>query len=376
MEPISALILAGLLTWGTAGGGIKDTAAILKGQTPPSVAYRTARMAHDEKRLRAWEKAMATGKPLPPALEPRRIRIKDLARHWWEDALDDADAWRAERHLSRPERKKARKERHEKKKALVKKGYTLIKDRGEKRFGTGSEDTVPDPAGAPEGAGAAGDGGEVPDNVVPLHGRKAKDKDGAPPAEEAGKPPAPDSGAPPVGGAAKEDLAEAAKAPAGPEEAKEAPVLPGGEDKLAEALDTHLRTAEDYDNDIAREAEAARTGDGEPIAGLSTDTKGEISVIDLSDSATLDNHLRTLDIYRQYLERIAADMDSLAAGMANHRMGTIAVSSVSAAGAANSEAGTKVGAVRVDLARTHTVVADARAAAPDAADGEYLTRGR
>ena len=73
MDPFSAMILAALVTWGTAGGGIKDTSAILKGQTPPSVAYRTARLAADEKRLRAWEKAMAQGKPLPAALEPRRI---------------------------------------------------------------------------------------------------------------------------------------------------------------------------------------------------------------------------------------------------------------------------------------------------------------
>ena len=65
MDPFSAMILAALVTWGTAGGGIKDTSAILKGQTPPSVAYRTARLAADEKRLRAWEKAMAQGKPLP-----------------------------------------------------------------------------------------------------------------------------------------------------------------------------------------------------------------------------------------------------------------------------------------------------------------------
>lgn len=348
MDPISAMLLAALVTWGTAGGGIKDTSAILKGQTPPSVAYRTARLASDEKRWRAWEKAVASGQPLPAALEPRRIRIKDLARHWWEDALADADAWRAQRHKSRPERKAARKARKSEKESLIKKGYDLIKARGEQRFGheegPEAEDTSTsreeEKAPAPE----AEEAGALPDNVVPL---RRNNEDASEPADEASPEPAKhpviDGDRPLFEGANKEELAE-----------------------LTQSLARYIEDRDERDRALAREL----------VTSLRTDTTTEVPVIDLSDAETLDAHLAALASYATYLERIAADMDSLAAGMASHAMGAIAVSEVSAAGAANSEAAGQCRAVREDLEHAHTVVADARAATPEAADGDYLTRGR
>ncbi|QUX26379.1 MULTISPECIES: hypothetical protein [Nocardiopsis] len=362
MDPFSALVIAALVTWGTAGGGIKDTSAILKGQTPPSVAYRTARMAADKERLRAWERALAEGRPLPAALEPRRIRIKDLARHWWEDALEDVDAWRAGRRLSRPERKAARAARKEEKKSLISRGYDLIKARGQKRSGADA-----DPDADPDGPAPAADdggGGEVPDNVVPLHGpRPGRDKDTK------------DTEGPDTAGQAPDQPEDPEK----PQEPEKHPVIDGdrplfeGASKeeladLTDALGEFIEARDARDRDLAREL----------VASLNTDSKENTDVphIDLSDAETLSAHLRALGSYADYMDRIAADMDVLAAGMASHQMGHIAVGQVSAAGTANTESAAKCRAVRDQLERAHTVVADARAATPGAADGDYLTRGQ
>lgn len=161
MDPFTALILASLVTWGTAGSGIKDTAAIVKGQPPPSHALRMARM--EDRRARA--KAKDKQKVIKP-VRHRRITLSDLLVHWWEDGLEAADQWRESRYLSRDERKAKRKQFLDNRKAQIKRGYALLKERGTKRFGAEEDvwaaDTdsgAPDEGALPEGAG---------DNVIPL----------------------------------------------------------------------------------------------------------------------------------------------------------------------------------------------------------------
>lgn len=157
MDPFTALILASLVTWGTVGSGIKDTAAIVKGQPPPSHALRMARM--EDRRARA--KAKDKQKVIKP-VRHRRITLSDLLVHWWEDGLEVADQWRESRHESRPVRVAKRKEFIGNRKAQIKRGYALIKERGAKRFGSeedGSDSGAPVEGALPEGAG---------DNVIPL----------------------------------------------------------------------------------------------------------------------------------------------------------------------------------------------------------------
>lgn len=342
MDPFSAMMVAALLTWGTAGGGIKDTSAILKGQTPPSYAYRAAKLQASQKAAQRdhamLKQAQERGEPLPAALEGRRIRVKDLVRHWWEDALEDADHWRSTRHASRGERKAKRKAWNEKKKAQIKKGYDLLKARGEDRFG-------------PHGEGAEGPGQEepeqpqeevpgpgpeqVPDNVVPLHGREqpGQEEDGQ--AQEKVLPPHP---------------ADPDFGPLWPD------MTPEQQESINNSLDRII---------------AAQSGQS-----ASRTNSEEHAVIDLSDAPTLDAHTRALEAYASYLDKIASDMDALAAGMAQHKMGQIAVNAVTTAGVANSEAAADVRQRKEELLGAHTPVSEARSAAPDAADGDYLTRGR
>lgn len=163
MDPFTALIVASLVTWGTVGSGIKDTAAIAKGQTPPSHAYRMAKLA--QRGQPAGQQPLGQGPQTAGApTRYRRITLKDLLTHWWEDGLEVADAWRQRRHETRDVRKAKRRAFLDKKKALVKKGYALLKKRGQDRFGTETE------GGAEGGAGAAATGA-AGDNVVPLHPR-------------------------------------------------------------------------------------------------------------------------------------------------------------------------------------------------------------
>jgi len=374
MDPITALILASLLTWGTAGGGIKDTAAILKGQTPPSYAYRTAKLAASERQRRAEsalvDRALAEGKPLPAALEPRRIRIKDLARHWWEDALEDADHWRATRHGSRAERKAARAAWKEEKKTLVAKGYGVLKERGEKRFGAGDEDapapaSVPDSgasggeeAPAPEPPGSAGVGDvfgtapapepsdvaekEVPDNVVPLRRKTSKAK--------------------------------------APETTGTDRGLPGGdEDRLGEALAAHVEAADEYERAMEGEAEPSAPAPGtETEAAPPTETpapkKENLMSLSLTDKSGLAAHLDALASYATYNDSLAASKERLAAGMAEAKMGASPVGAVDAAGQANRNASIKIRAAAEALREANAGVAEARRTETEAADGTYLDR--
>lgn len=180
MDPFTALLIATLVTWGTVGGGIKDTAAIAKGQPPPSHAYRMAKL--QAKQDNGGAGARGAGGAGARTARTRRITLTDLMRHWWEDALEDADHWRAHRHKSRPERKEARKAWRQRRKDQVKQGYALLKQRGQNRFGPEpsqqaadkpSQQPAQDPApGAPDrSTNTTPDGGEGDSNVVPLHPR-------------------------------------------------------------------------------------------------------------------------------------------------------------------------------------------------------------
>lgn len=337
MDPFSAMMIAALLTWGTAGGGIKDTSAILKGQTPPSYAYRAAKLQASQKAAQrdhaVLKQAQERGEPLPAALEGRRIRVKDLVRHWWEDALEDADHWRSTRHASRGERKAKRKAWNEKKKAQIKKGYDLLKARGEDRFGPRLEQDQEEAGPVPD-HGASEE--PVPDNVVPLHGREQ-------PGQE-------------EGGEAQEKVL-----PPHPADPDFGPLWP----------DMTPEQQESINNSLDRIIAAQNRGQS-----ASRTNSEEHAMIDLSDAPTLDAHTRALEAYASYLDKIAADMDALAAGMAQHQMGQIAVNAVTTAGVANSEAAADVRQRKEELLGAHTPVSEARSAAPDAADGDYLTRGR
>lgn len=148
MDPFTALIIAIGAAWATLGRGLTDIVALARGQTPPSVARRQGKNDLERERIRAAQ-AIATsptaggdtggggaspsgsdsptrqdstpgqGQTTRPdlssaaSLEPRRIRVKDVVRHRWEDFLEEKDQRLRERHLSKPERKQRRKERHE-----------------------------------------------------------------------------------------------------------------------------------------------------------------------------------------------------------------------------------------------------------------------
>lgn len=162
MDPVTALILVSLLTWGTVGSGIKDVAAIAKGQPPPSHAYRMAKMQERQ------DKAARKQKVVKP-VRHRRITLGDLAVHWWEDGLEVADAWRQTRHETRDVRKAKRKDFYAHKKQLVAKGYGLLKNRGKapEPPAPSAPDSGPDQTSDPTGSLPQGAG----DNVVQLRPR-------------------------------------------------------------------------------------------------------------------------------------------------------------------------------------------------------------
>ncbi len=74
-----------------------DTVAMATGKTPPSHAYRMAK-------LRAQE---AEAKRRLASDPDHRGGAKMLLRHWYLDACEDVDHWRAHRHKTRPERQAA-----------------------------------------------------------------------------------------------------------------------------------------------------------------------------------------------------------------------------------------------------------------------------
>ncbi|CAL9623462.1 hypothetical protein SUDANB121_05902 (plasmid) [Nocardiopsis dassonvillei] len=128
-----------------------DFGSLATGKTPPSHAYRMAKLrekaAREQRRLAA-----------DPDL---RGGLKMVARHCWLDACEDLDTWRANRRATRPERKAARQARREQRQ-----GFTA-------RWGWRTEDPMPEdvidaeivdedttftPDAPPPGAAAGGSG--------------------------------------------------------------------------------------------------------------------------------------------------------------------------------------------------------------------------
>ncbi|MET9713369.1 hypothetical protein [Nocardiopsis alba] len=99
-----------------------DVVALTTGRTPPSHAYRMAKMRERQAReRRKWE-----------ADQDRRGGLAMVARHWYLDACEDLDHWRAHRHATKPERKAARRERQ-----AEREGFTS-------RWGWRRRDPMPD----------------------------------------------------------------------------------------------------------------------------------------------------------------------------------------------------------------------------------------
>ena len=91
------MILAAVAAFWIKTGAV-DTVAMATGKTPPSHAYRMAKLRErqaQEKRRRASDPDIRGG-------------MKMVARHWYLDACEDVDHWRAHRHKTRPERQAAK----------------------------------------------------------------------------------------------------------------------------------------------------------------------------------------------------------------------------------------------------------------------------
>ncbi|MGI5122835.1 hypothetical protein ACQEU5_25290 [Marinactinospora thermotolerans] len=87
--------------------GVVDTAAMATGKTPPSHAYRMAKLKAEQAMLQA-------------AMDPSKVRTSPVdlrggarmvLKHWYLDACEDVDHWRANRRKTRPERRAAKAER-------------------------------------------------------------------------------------------------------------------------------------------------------------------------------------------------------------------------------------------------------------------------
>ncbi|PSK96035.1 hypothetical protein CLV63_113198 [Murinocardiopsis flavida] len=147
--------------------GATDIAATVTGKTPPSHAYRMAKLQAKGEQRRT--------EPDPDT----RAGLGRVARHWYLDACEDADAWRAERHLSKPERKARKAARKAKRQAVIDAAKTKAKQRmaaarGDKGTGRPAGPLVmPEPPPVPE----------LPDNVIPF---ARKPQPGPAPAEPSG----------------------------------------------------------------------------------------------------------------------------------------------------------------------------------------------
>jgi hypothetical protein len=86
-----------------------DTYAMATGKTPPSHAYRMAKL----KEQAAKERRRLAADP------DTRGGLRMVARHWYLDACEDVDHWRAHRHETKPERKAARQRRRAERARLI-----------------------------------------------------------------------------------------------------------------------------------------------------------------------------------------------------------------------------------------------------------------
>jgi len=96
------MILAALAAFWVKTGAV-DMASMATGKTPPSHSYRMAKIRERQ----AKERRRLAGDP------DLRGGMTMVARHWYLDACEDLDHWRANRHATKPERKAARASRRE-----------------------------------------------------------------------------------------------------------------------------------------------------------------------------------------------------------------------------------------------------------------------
>lgn len=156
MELLLAMLVAAMIV----RRGAVDVTAMATGRTPPSHAYRMAKLSEKQKQADPDE----------------RGGMRRVARHWYLDACEDVDEWRANRRLSRPERRARRAERKAKRQAVIDaakaKTGDLIRDRKARArgdAGTPDAPVMPRPPEIPE----------LPDNVLPFPDREAAGTDGA-----------------------------------------------------------------------------------------------------------------------------------------------------------------------------------------------------
>lgn len=90
------LILAAVAAFWVKNAAL-DFSHMATGRTPPSHAYRMAKLREKA----AKERRRMAGDP------DLRGGLGMVARHWYLDACEDLDAWRATRHATKPERKAA-----------------------------------------------------------------------------------------------------------------------------------------------------------------------------------------------------------------------------------------------------------------------------
>lgn len=396
MDPFTALIFAALIGWGATSSGLRDTLAVAKGQTPPGHAERMAKIAAQEHATAGMASGSATGGyAVPPSAETRKIRLADLARHWWEQALEDADDWRQHRHDTRPERKAARERRRAERKQRESVGHRLLREWAERKLdedqATGesgqsaTESAAQDePAPQPSGDTAAGespptddadpDTSDVRDAVRDAQRRaeqarqeaeaeahRAAERSAEPSEQEepsASAEPDPD----PV---PDEDTT----GDTGQEKKSEEPGTPVDEQLLVD----RILAAEARQHDVVVTDVTQSTPEPEPMKALppARDEGKPMPTLDLSDANSLDSHVRALNSYGRYYDGIAGDLDQLAAGMRHHQMGHSAVGAVVAASAAHAEAAAAARTAAEALRSGHQPVAEAFAASPEAADGDY-----
>lgn len=147
MELILAMLVATMIV----RRGAVDVTAMATGRTPPSHAYRMARLDQQQERQ---------------SDNDRRKGLSRILRHWYLDACEDVDEWRANRRLSRPERRARRAERKAKRRAVIhsaktKAGEVIRNRKARARGDAGVPPDVPTPPQAP-------DVPHLPENVLPF----------------------------------------------------------------------------------------------------------------------------------------------------------------------------------------------------------------
>jgi len=95
------MLILSMIIAATLKNSVVDTVAMATGKTPPSHAYRMAKL----KERAATERRRVEFDP------DTRGGVRMLLRHWYLDACEDVDHWRANRHRTKPQRKAAARRR-------------------------------------------------------------------------------------------------------------------------------------------------------------------------------------------------------------------------------------------------------------------------